>query len=648
VPVCLPALPQWCESIFAQFARYPPEIKELLLQEFGLDYQPGILPLSEAGAAESEARDETKGDRVLTHATLNYATTTARALTREISLADRLSRLLGRVREIADWVNDHEDRVENWDLGEEIFNFENALVLHRDLSHTDLPDSLSLLRVADSLERALLTVIRTPNGGTVGEFSESDKKELDRGLSKVSQTLRSFSQEVDQELDTQRQRKLLHYPQVFHSAIRDHLSRFQPGSRQWLFEEVNDWLIGDSVPVDAPSEPPTLSRVFWIQADAGMGKSAFAAALANKLKDESLLLGAYFCQYTSSNESASKIIRSWAAQCCENLRSVSGSSPSCAKTIFERAFIAWDKIPEDEKPSGSDLFEMLLIDPLREYTAQANPHPPGSSSSRAAPPPMVLLIDALDEVLSSDQRKPLLFVLSSKLQDLPPWVKVVVTSRPEADIVHAFSRLQPREIKEDDPRHLRDIRLFVESKLREVMDEDELASGVALFMDRSEGRFIYVSSVAEEIIGSRLSRWSLSELQDRLPEGGLVGWYRDFFVRMKARDSEYFSEVLFPAVGLIVRTKGSLTVGDVKMILRKLDLSRSEERRLIDELHQLFPLRCVDKPNSSSSSSSPSEVFVFVPFHKSVTDWLTNEDLSGSDPQGTPCDNFFISLCEEK
>jgi hypothetical protein len=75
--------------------------------------------------------------------------------------------------------------------------------------------------------------------------------------------------------------------------------------------------------------------------------------------------------------------------------------PSCAKTIFERAFIAWDKIPEDEKPSGSDLFEMLL----REYTAQANSHPPGSSSSSCRSP-MVLLIDALDEVLSSDQRKP--------------------------------------------------------------------------------------------------------------------------------------------------------------------------------------------------------------------------------------------------
>jgi hypothetical protein len=206
------------------------------------------------------------------------------------------------------------------------------------------------------------------------------------------------------------------------------------------------------------------------------------------------------------------------------------------------------------------------------------------------------------------------------------------------------SLLQPREIKEDDPRHQKDIRLFVESKLGEVMDEGELASGVALLLERSEGRFIYVSSVVEEITRSQLSRWTLSDLKYRLPEGGLVGWYREFFVRMKARDSKYFSEVLFPVVRLIVCAKDSLTVGDVKTILRKPDLSHPEERRLIDELHQLFPLRCVNKPNSSSSSQS--EVLVFVPFHKSVSDWLTNEDSSGPYSQGSRCDNFSISLSE--
>jgi hypothetical protein len=242
---------------------------------------------------------------------------------------------------------------------------------------------------------------------------------------------------------------------------------------------------------------------------------------------------------------------------------------------------------------------------------------------------------------SPGQRQPLLLILSSKLQALPAWVKVVVTSRPEADIVHCFSRLSPTEIHEDDPRHLADIRLFVECQLRTVMDEGELEAGIALFMDRSEGRFIYVSSVLEEMMKGqgRSSRWALSDLQDRLPEGGLVGWYREVFVRMKARDATYFEAVLFPVVRLIVCSKGPLTLGDAKTILA-LRLSGPQEQRLIDELRQLFPLRCVDNSDSSSQSQ------VFVPFHKSVSDWLTDEDSSGSYSHGTARDSFFVSLVE--
>jgi hypothetical protein len=100
-----------------------------------------------------------------------------------------------------------------------------------------------------------------------------------------------------------------------------------------------------------------------------------------------------------------------------------------------------------------------------------------------------------------------------------------------------------------------DIRLFVQCRLREVMDEEELTAGVGLFVDRSEGRFIYVSSLLEETVMKRLlSRWSLADLDDCLPEG-LIGWYREFFVRMKARDPKYFEEVLFRVVKLIISAK---------------------------------------------------------------------------------------------
>jgi hypothetical protein len=148
-----------------------------------------------------------------------------------------------------------------------------------------------------------------------------------------------------------------------------------------------------------------------------MGKSAFAATLSKRMKEEGRFLGAYFCRYTLTNESASKIVRSWAAQCCENLSTVSGSD---AKEFFERAFVEWDQISEDEKPSSSDLFDLLLTTPLRQYSDQmvSLHQQQGGSTALHYHPPMLLLIDALDEVLPSE-RKPLLHILSSKMQNLP-------------------------------------------------------------------------------------------------------------------------------------------------------------------------------------------------------------------------------------
>ena len=357
-----------------------------------------------------------------------------------------------------------------------------------------------------------------------------------------------------------------------------------------------------------------------------MGKSAFAASFCKKLEKENRLLGAYFCRYTEQNESPSKIIKSWSAQCCERL------CDSKAKNIFEKAFMEWNKIPDLDKPSSSDLFDLLLTNPLKEYSKLKT-----TSNQNTILPPMVLLIDALDEV-SLKEREPLLKILSSKLQDLPDWVRVMITSRPEADIVSSFRRLNPIEILEDDPRHLEDIRLYVETKLRGIMNEDEVAEGVDLVVNRSEGRFIYVSNVIEEITKNKLiEHLSVQDLDYQLPEG-LGGWYREFFVRMKSRNvgvDRFFEEVIFRVLKVIVSSKGPLSVKDVKNILN-LEESHDNfhEQRLIDELHQIFPLRTLD--NTSNTQ-------YFTPFHKSVFDWLTDKNSSGSYGEGKVRDNFYIS-----
>jgi hypothetical protein len=625
-----PHLQQWSESIFAQYSQYPSHIQEYLLLKFGIDFEPEIE------RCEPESGEETKGDCTKTRMKMVMKVVKGAAtilapivstIANEIPLIDRIFHLLSKVGDVVKEIKDQDSFIE--DFRNEITSVKDVLQLHEELSRYDANDltySRLLSELQGSLQEALNTLTEVSNRGKFlgAVLIQADNRKIKEKMLKLKEALQSFCQKVSQyrELVTQRQKihQLLRYPRVFHSAIQDHLSRFQPGSRKWMFDEIDDWLIGDR---------SSNNQLLWIRADAGMGKSAFAAALSKKMKEENRLLGTYFCQYNSSNETASKIIKSWAAQCCENLSNLSG--PACVKTIFETAFYEWDKIPEGEKPSGSDLLEMLLTNPLGTYTIQ--------TAHRQVPlhPPMVLLIDALDEVVPNN-RKPLLYILSSNLQYLPSWVKVIITSRPEADIVHSFARIKPREIKEDDSRHLGDMHHFVEYQLSKVMNEEELELGISLLMDRSKGRFIYVSKVITEILESQMSTWTLSDLIYRLPENGLNGWYRDFFVRMKAQDPKYFDELIFPVIKLIVCSKGSLTLGDVKPILKQ-HLSNPEERRLINELQQLFPLRSISEPWTLNQSQ------FFIPFHKSLSDWLTDEKLSGSYDY-EPRDNFYISIEE--
>jgi hypothetical protein len=563
----------------------------------------------------------------------------------QIPIIDRVSRLLTMCGGALQELSDQDSLVR--DLRTEISKVKEALQIYEEVfGEEEMSRTLPLSELEETLKKALETLTNlTHRGGVLGVvLARNDNNKLKKWTSSLNESLKLFYQSIplSQQLLAERQRmkKLLGYPEVFHSTIRDHLSRFQAGSRQWMFEEASAWLDsnlggGDGAETktnNLGASPREEHRVFWIQAGPGMGKSAFAASLSKKWKGDQRLLGAYFCRYTKADESPSAIIRSLSAQCYENLSSLAPSSTSVSvsvsastnakKKIFEKAFVNWDEL--EEKPSSSDLFDMLLTAPLQEYSDLMSsrsqvPHPH---------PPMVFLIDALDEV-SVRERQPLLHMLSSKVQSLPSWVKIVITSRPEADIVHSLSVLNPFEIKEDDPRHLQDIRLFLRCHLRGAMEEEELKAGVNLFVARSEGKFIYVSTMIAEILKNQRSRWSLSDLGDRLPEG-LVGWYREFFVRMRARDERYFDEVIFPVVRLIIGAKEPLSLGEVKLILNLHfdEPQEVQEQRLVDELHQLFPLRSGN---------------VFVPFHKSVADWLTDAAASGPYLPGQLTNNFFIS-----
>ena len=73
----------------------------------------------------------------------------------------------------------------------------------------------------------------------------------------------------------------------------------------------------------------------------------------------------------------------------------------------------------------------LIIEPLQTYSSTAT---------------LVILIDALDELT---ERSVFLKLLAKSVSKLPTWVKILVTSRPDADILEPFERIERRQIRSD-------------------------------------------------------------------------------------------------------------------------------------------------------------------------------------------------------
>ncbi len=352
--------------------------------------------------------------------------------------------------------------------------------------------------------------------------------------------------------------------------------------REWLFDDLDVWR-------KAPGE-----RALIITGDPGAGKTAIVAELIHR-NPGNQVLGFHCCiADTPKTLDPGVFVRSLVAMIASKLEAYAAilGDPTVLSAL--------DEAMTSEDPESA--FERGILSPLEGVHAPADGV-------------RYILVDGLDEALALIQRKAgptIVDVLASRIERLPAWLRLVVTSRKEAEVLERFSRLRVRMLDSQDPRNLDDIRRFVALRLEEPALGARLAtSGITtqaaseILLRKCEGNFLYVQQALE---GIERDTSGFDELKTLPP--GLSGLYRAFFTRI------YPEEVRFAAARSI------------------LQLLVASPEALTDAL--LSSATGMDSESELPKALLGLTQFVrhgeggYALYHKSLADWLAHPDRRGS------------------
>ena len=181
-----------------------------------------------------------------------------------------------------------------------------------------------------------------------------------------------------------------------------------PNTRIDTLKFITDWV----------NDPRKQQNILWLHGLAGSGKSTLATTIANLFGDSGRL-GAFlfFDRDVTERSDPSVIVRTLAHQ-------LAGSDPRIGAAI--RAVV--------DRNSNVIMYPLphqlrkLVIGPLETF----------KDTDVDSTPAIVIVLDALDECGTADEREALLAMLANDFADMPSSFRTIVASRSENDIYTAF------------------------------------------------------------------------------------------------------------------------------------------------------------------------------------------------------------------
>ena len=246
------------------------------------------------------------------------------------------------------------------------------------------------------------------------------------------------------------------------------------GTRKSCLREIVGWVANKSENGDLPQ-----SNTYWIYGLPGIGKTSLAHSICASLHDQRNLAGAFFCRRDDPKLSeAGNIIPTLIYK--------------LARIFPPFRRIVADCLRNDPNLTPESMKDSLFLDLLRTL-----PHSPTHF--------LVFVIDAFDECGNNRSRPALLRLLTSAAAHAP-WLKIIITSRPEADIQHFFDRLtQSSYLRYDlstDREASHDLRTFATMEFNLVAQQWTLPTPwpeetlLDRIIVRANGLFIFIKTLA--------------------------------------------------------------------------------------------------------------------------------------------------------
>jgi WD40 repeat protein len=376
--------------------------------------------------------------------------------------------------------------------------------------------------------------------------------------------------------------------------------------RSWLFDEVRVWAMADGAAAGRP-------RAQLIEAEYGVGKSAFLAELVDTQAAGMSVVAQHFCQFDAiATLAPGRFVSSIAAQ-------LAAALPAYRDAIEAEEAAGLRQLLEapDNDPIGA--FDQAVLALL-----EAIPPPDG---------PLLLVVDALDEALEhrpSNDKAPLVTIVSllgQRAQRFPRWLRLLATARPlpavQQPLRQAFSL---HSLNAEEARNLADIEAYAEARCQQPPLAALLAAaglGAAEVATRlrtlSGGKFLYAAFVLNDLAAKALPLRDRRDLE-ALPSG-MDDFYLQAFQRRFPTDQAY--DEVRDLLALHSVQRDPLSRRELAAILNW------PEARLLgqqQQLHDLLRLRRNDPAYGSKE-------FLASFNHPSLSRWLIATDEQSGYPR---------------